>query len=291
VQDDGNRALIIGGGRGGSAMLEMLLEEKMVHVVGVVDTVADAPGMELARASGIPAFTSLEKALKACEPCVVFNLTRDLNINSELARLGHTGGVVGGIEALMMWRMVTRMQQLQRDLYHQAHHDPLTGAFNRRYMMNQLRHGIVEAGRYGIPYSVVLIDLDNFKRVNDSYGHAAGDAVLKGVVSRLEECLRAADILGRWGGEEFLILLPHATGSQAALAAHKWLRHVSASPMDLGSEQSIAITFSAGVAAFDKAWLDEDVEKAIDTLLECVDNRLYRAKEAGRNRVVGADID
>jgi len=107
--ENGNRVLIVGGGRGGSAMLEMLLEEKMIQVAGVVDTVADAPGMELARAQGIPTFTDLHEARNVCEPCMVFNLTGSTDIEKELIRKNHTGGIMGGVEALLMWRMVTRM--------------------------------------------------------------------------------------------------------------------------------------------------------------------------------------
>ncbi len=290
MKNDNNRALIIGGGCGGCAMLEMLLEEKMIRVVGVVDIVADSPGMELARASGIPTFTDLDEALKDCEPCMVFNLTGDMKVNEKLTKKNHMGGIIGGVEALMMWRMVTRMQEMQNELFHLAHHDPLTGIYNRRYMLDHLKHGLEEALRYDMPYSAVLIDLDLFKSVNDTHGHAAGDAVLKGVVSAVQECLRQSDMLGRWGGEEFLVLLPHIDGAHAAMAAHKWLNHVSASTIDLGNGQSKAITFSAGVAAFDKSWMEKGVEKAMDAFLECIDNRLYRAKEAGRNRVIGSDL-
>ncbi|MDQ7010188.1 MAG: GGDEF domain-containing protein [Mariprofundaceae bacterium] len=285
MRGNGNRALIIGGGRGGSAMLEMLLEEKMIQVAGVVDIVAGAPGMELARAQGVPTFTDLNEALKACEPCMVFNLTGSANVEKELARKKHVGGIMGGVEALMMWRMVTRMQEMRNELYHQAHHDPLTGVYNRRYMLDRLRQGLAEAVRYDMPLSLVLIDLDHFKDINDNFGHAAGDAVLKGVVCVLQQCLRQADILARWGGEEFLVLLPQTDRTQAAMAARKWLEHVSAAPMDLGDGQSGIVTFSAGVAAFNSAWADEGMDRAVDAFLECVDQRLYRAKEAGRNRV------
>lgn len=267
----------------------MLREEKTLHVAGVVDPVADAPGMELARTLDIPVFTDMDEALRACGPCMVFNLTGDIRVSEELAGKTHVGGVLGGVEALLMWRMVTRLQEMQNELRYQAYHDSLTGAYNRRYMLERLEHGIAEASRYDMPYSIVLIDLDHFKDINDTFGHAAGDAVLKDVVSAVQERLRQADVLGRWGGEEFLVLLPHIDDAHAVLAAHKWLKHVSASPMDLGKDQSRTITFSAGVVAFDKAWMENGPGEALDRFLECVDNRLYRAKEAGRSRVVGAD--
>lgn len=271
-------------------MLEMLLEEQMVHVVGVIDTVAGAPGVELARASGVPTFTTLNDALEACGTCMAFNLTGDMKVAEELAKRNHVGGIIGGVEALMMWRMVTRLQKMQNELYYLAHHDPLTGVYNRRYILDHLEQDIAAAVRYGTPYSAVLIDLDHFKCINDIHGHAAGDAALKGVVGVVQKSLRQTDIMGRWGGEEFLVLLPHINGAHAELAANKWLKQVSSSPIDLSNGQSKTITFSAGVAAFNKSWMENGAEKALNTFLECMDNRLYQAKEAGRNRVIGADM-
>ncbi len=111
-----------------------------------------------------------------------------------------------------------------------SRHDPLTGAYNRRYVLDHLQQGLNEAARYDKPYAVAMLDLDHFKAVNDSLGHAAGDAVLQGLVQRLQECLRHADILGRWGGEEFLVLLPNMDLEHATLAVKKWLKHVSGTP-------------------------------------------------------------
>lgn len=290
MNDGSNRALIIGGGSGGCAMMEMLWEEKLIQVAGIVDAMADAPGMELARARGVPTFLSIDEALKACEPCMVFNLTGDMQLDRELAEKGHIGGIIGGVEALMMWRMVTRLQEMQNTLFYQAHHDPLTGAYNRRYMIDHLEQGISEADRYDLPYSIVMMDLDHFKQINDTYGHAAGDAVLNGVVSSVGQRLRQADILGRWGGEEFLVLLPHADETQALSAAGKWLKHISAKPMDMGNGESRTVTFSAGVAVFDKKWMKRGKSKAVDAFLERADKSLYQAKMTGRNRVVGSQI-
>lgn len=272
-------------------MLEMFLEEKMVHITGVVDTQPDAPAMELARASGIPVFTDLDAALATCEPCLVFNLTGKDDINHVLINKGHIGGIVGGVEALMMWKMVTKLQEMQKALYYQAHHDPLTGAYNRRYVLDHLQQGLNESVRYDKPYAVAMLDLDYFKAVNDSLGHAAGDAVLKGLVERLQECLRNADILGRWGGEEFLILLPNMDLGHALMAAKKWLAHVSRSPIQLDDRHSKTITFSAGVAAFDRSWMQYGMERAMDRLLQCADRHLYHAKETGRNKVVDSIPD
>lgn len=286
---ESNRILIVGGGRGGSAMLELMLDEEMVSVVGIVDVLPDAPGMDLARSRGIPAFTRLEQALAVCEPCMVFNLTGNVKVEEELHMLGHAGGIVGGVEALMMWRVVTRMKEMQRELFHQAQHDQLTGIYNRRSILEHLRRGVHETERYGIDYSAVMIDIDHFKHINDAYGHAAGDKALTGLVLRLQSCLRNTDIFGRWGGEEFMVLLPHIDGPRATVAARKWLRCVATEPMDLGKGKAQIVTFSAGVASMDKAWMKKGTDAAVDAFLECLDKRLYRAKESGRNRVMGLD--
>jgi len=286
---ESNRILIIGGGRGGSAMLELMLDEEMVSVAGIVDVLPDAPGMNLARSRGIPTFTRLEHALAVCGPCIIFNLTGDVKVENKLQMLGHSGGIVGGVEALMMWRVVTRLKEMQRELFHQAQYDQLTGIYNRRSILDHLRRGVHESERYGIAYSAVMIDIDHFKRINDAYGHAAGDKALTGLVSRVQSCLRNTDIFGRWGGEEFLILLPHIDGPQAAVAARKWLRCVATEPMDLGKGKAQIVTFSAGVASMDKAWLKKGTDAAIDAFLECLDKQMYKAKESGRNRVVGPE--
>jgi len=291
IKEHGNRVLIIGGGPGGRAMLEMFLEEKMVQVTGIVDTREDAPAMDLARTSGIPVFTDLDAALAACEPCLVFNLTGNDEVHQVLIGKGHIGGIVGGVEALMMWNMITKLQEMQKALYYQAHHDPLTGAYNRRYVLDHLQQGLNEAGRYNKPYAVAMLDLDHFKAVNDSLGHAAGDAVLTGTVNRLQECLRNADILGRWGGEEFLILLPNMDLRHASMAAQKWLKHVSGSPIRLDEKHSKVITLSAGVAAFEQSWMQYGTDRAMDRLVQCADRHLYHAKKTGRNKVIDSIPD
>jgi len=286
-----NRILIVGAGRGGSAMLELMLDEEMIQVAGIMDISPDANGLKLARQHGIPTFTSLKAALDACEPCIVFDLTHSIAIEEDLKRHGHTRGIVGGVEALMMWRMVMRMREMKEEFFYQARHDQLTGIPNRRCMLEHLRHGIQENARYKTDYSAVLIDIDHFKHINDTYGHVSGDKALVSLVVRLQAGIRSADIFGRWGGEEFLVLLPHTDELMAAQAARNWLSYISSEPMDLGNGKFQTVTFSAGVASFERAWLKNGIDIAVDTFLGKLDDQLYRAKASGRNRVMGSRTD
>lgn len=152
--------------------------------------------------------------------------------------------------------------------------DGLTGCNNRSRIEALARQEVARLGRYGTPLSVILIDLDNFKGVNDRHGHLAGDAVLKGFVARCQACIRSTDHLGRWGGEEFLILMP-GTGLPAAAAMAERIRAaIEAEPL-FGN---ISLTISAGFAAC----------RPSDDWADCLgraDLALYRAKSDGRNRV------
>jgi len=288
LKEDPRRALILGGGRSGSAVFDMLHNEALVDVVGLVDKRPDAPAMHLAKQHGIPTYGDIEEAVRKSAPCVVFNLTGNEMVEDVAAEILGPGGVIGGLQAKLILKMVNRLLDAKEKLLFEATHDPLTGAYNRRHILAAMHEGISQSRRYDFPYSVVLIDLDHFKLVNDTYGHPAGDAVLKTVVNTLQENIRDTDILGRWGGEEFLVLLPHMPEVQAITAAEKWLKKVASTPIHLPDDTLIHISFSAGVAEF----LREDnsaasTEPDIDRLLHVVDEHLYQAKEAGRNRVAG----
>ncbi len=282
-----NRALILGGGQEGSAILEMLQNEELVEVIGVADRHPDAPAMLLAKENGIPTYHDIEKAIKSCTPCIAFNLTGNEMVEDVAAGILGVGGVIGGLEAKLILKMVNRLKDAKEKLLFEATHDPLTGAYNRRHMLSAMNEGIAQSRRYGFPYSVVLIDLDHFKSVNDTHGHPAGDAVLKSIVNTLQSSIRDADVLGRWGGEEFLVLLPHTPGAQATIAAKKWLANVVAGSVTLPDGSRIPVSFSAGVAEFSPGAANASVETEAENLLHLADRYLYQAKEAGRNCIAG----
>lgn len=159
-----------------------------------------------------------------------------------------------------------------------AEHDMLTGLLSRRATEMQLRALASEARAGGSGLGVLFLDIDHFKSINDRFGHATGDACLVAVAQRLQAELRDGDQLGRWGGEEFVALLPGANLDNAHHTSQRILRGVSADPVQVASG-SVSITVSIGIAVLDP--LHDDIE----TLLHRADTALYRAKANGRNRV------
>lgn len=173
---------------------------------------------------------------------------------------------------------ISQRKELEAELFHQASIDALTGISNRRYFMIQAESELRRARRFGRPMSVMMIDLDHFKPINDRLGHATGDAVLAGVVKLALESLRQSDIMGRLGGEEFAVIMPE-TGLAAAVDAANRLRlHIAEKPV-IALNTAVTCTTSVGVAE-----LKSD-DGSIDDLLHRADEALYRAKEGGRNRV------
>ncbi len=162
---------------------------------------------------------------------------------------------------------------------HLAITDELTQVYNRRYALQLAEREIERARRYRRPLAMILADIDHFKLVNDTCGHLVGDEVLHDLAQRCRRQLRDFDILGRYGGEEFLVVLPEAD-AEAALGVAERLRQAVASPPFNGGEYSIQITLSLGVVAFDRNHPD------LNQWLTRVDAALYRAKESGRNRAV-----
>jgi len=172
-------------------------------------------------------------------------------------------------------RDVTAQKQVEEQLHRLSTTDSLTGAYNRRMFVDLLEKELQRARRYGTVFSLIMFDIDHFKSVNDRYGHDAGDRVLVEVVEVGRQTIRSTDILSRWGGEEFMVLLPQ-TDEEEALAMGERLRKAIAHHNFADVE---VLTVSVGVTSLRQ--LD-----TIDVLLKRVDEALYAAKEAGRNRVV-----
>lgn len=167
-----------------------------------------------------------------------------------------------------------------RDLQHyQATHDTLTGVATRRAAMDFLTRELARAARENKPVGVVVADLDHFKHINDTYGHMAGDIVLQEAAKRMAESTRVYDCVGRFGGEEFLIIFPASNEELAMRQAERIRKAIEATPVET-REGGIRVTASFGVAASNGAGRDEMAE-----LLRAADQALYRAKRKGRNRV------
>ena len=168
----------------------------------------------------------------------------------------------------------------QRELSYQATHDPLTGIWNRSAILDIVGREVHLAKRNRKPLSLALVDIDNFKLVNDTYGHAAGDTVLIEVVRRIQSALRHYDAVGRYGGEEFVVIMPGVNRRRAFKIAERLRIRVAENPYSV-MKKRIAVTLSVGIAA-------EARPGNMKSLLQSADEALYRAKESGRNRVESA---
>ena len=160
--------------------------------------------------------------------------------------------------------------------------DALTGLYNRWYVMEKIDSEMNRALRHGSPMSVLMLDLDDFKKVNDSFGHSVGDEVLKNVGQVLRDSCRVYDVPGRYGGEEFCIVLPETRVGNTKQVAERIRSRLAATELPVG-EKSIVVTASIGVAGMDSV-ADEGVVSAA-ALLDRADRALYAAKHHGRNRV------
>jgi diguanylate cyclase (GGDEF)-like protein len=162
--------------------------------------------------------------------------------------------------------------------------DPLTGLRNRRYVDEILNIEVLRARRYNTPLTVLMADLDHFKHVNDEHGHQAGDAVLRGVADVLRSSLRVTDVGGRYGGEEFIVLMAQNDVEGARRFAERWRTAIENTPFPIPGGGSVEVTLSIGVAGA----TGPDGE-AVD-LVAAADAALYAAKQCGRNRVCISEL-
>ncbi len=161
---------------------------------------------------------------------------------------------------------------LIRKLDVMAHTDSLTGVLNRYRGVELFEHEIVRSQRYGVPFSVLFFDIDNFKRINDTFGHETGDKVLQKVADTVQKSLRRTDTLVRWGGEEFLILLPQTTLGNAVHLAQKLRSRIE----QRKSDTPVPVTASFGAVEWER-------DQSLDTLISQADTKMYEAKRSGRN--------
>lgn len=404
----GYPVLIIGAGRGGSALLEMFMEDSMATVVAMVDSNQDAPGLRMAREHGIPVYTDAIEAMQACQDysdLIVYNLSHDDAIAAAAERIFGDKRVASGPEVKLFWQMVTGLKQIKNELEtsqgqlqaiisnvmdgiitideagaiqgfnpaaeqifgyaqaevlgqnvkmlmpepdrgahdgylhryvseggskvlgvrgrevtavrkngeafpmelsasemwlggrryfigivrditerkqaeqkikHLAHYDYLTDLPNRALFLDILQHSIALARRNTLKVSVLFIDLDGFKQINDTLGHEAGDLLLKQVSARLKQAVRASDSVARVGGDEFIVVLDNiGSHENAAQVAAKILASL-AEPFDLmGSAGRVG--GSIGISLF-----PDDTSDPV-RLIKCADEAMYLAKQSGKN--------
>jgi diguanylate cyclase (GGDEF)-like protein/PAS domain S-box-containing protein len=396
------RILVIGAGRGGTAMLDLFLKDQQIIIAGIVDANPQAPALAIAKKHGIQNFTNLAEAIEASRPCIAFNLTGDNSVTSYAeAQLGNAN-VIGGFQALFLWNLLGRLKQSEEGLRiaatafesqdgmvitdadgvilrvnrafteitgytaeeavgqtpkllrsgrHDAvfytkmwesikrtgtwngeiwnrrkngeeyperlsitavkgsggevtHHvgtmhditaskaaeaeiknlgfyDTLTGLPNRRLLMDRLKQALASSLRSGRGAALLFIDLDDFKTINDSLGHAVGDLLLQQVAQRLTSCVREEDTVARLGGDEFVVMLEDLSkqtleaAEQTEAIGEKILTTLN-QPYQLGKHEYRG-TPSIGATLFN------DKQSGIEELLKQADIAMYQAKKAGRN--------
>jgi diguanylate cyclase (GGDEF)-like protein len=165
--------------------------------------------------------------------------------------------------------------------------DPLMGIYNRRYLERRLTSEVARASRYGMPLSVLLLDIDHFKRINDSYGHQVGDVVLAELAQLIVNTVRTTDIVTRYGGEEIMVVAPSTPLKTATNLGERLRKIIEHRPFDVPAKlhpklKTLHITVSVGVACFGQNAND------FQSLIQSTDEALYRAKKKGRNCVITA---
>lgn len=180
-------------------------------------------------------------------------------------------------ELIARVRAALRTKAVRDGLVERASRDGLTGLFNRRELDIRADEAIALTARHSRPLACLLVDIDHFKAINDAHGHAAGDAVLREAAQRIRNAVRISDIVGRYGGEEFVILLPETGGREGVAAANNVRERLAISPIET-DEATIAVRASIGVATWDSTM------RTRADLYAAADRALYEAKELGRDR-------
>ena len=191
-----------------------------------------------------------------------------LESKDEIGRLAHSFNA-----------MAEKLERGQATLENLSVHDGLTGLYNYREFRRRLKEEADRSRRYGRPFSLLLLDLDHFKVVNDTYGHQAGDEVLRALANLISEGVRPVDMAARYGGEEIALILPETPGGKALIVAERVRSLVANHPIKLSSGPTVNLTCSIGVAAFGEDGASDN------EIIGSADSALYAAKHAGRNRV------
>jgi two-component system cell cycle response regulator len=176
-------------------------------------------------------------------------------------------------------RLHEHLEENERRLIKVAQTDDLTQIWNRPAIMRRLDQELARSDRSKLPFALLMLDVDHFKAVNDSYGHLAGDAVLKEIAARIQNACRKYDIVGRYGGEEFLAILHNTSPEGVWSLAQRFRSCIAEQPI---SAEGISLTVTASVGA---VWHNPEFQSSVDLLVGLADKMLYQAKENGRNRV------
>ncbi len=223
-------------------------------------------------------------------PVLVLTAIDDPQVKTQMFELGAQDYITKPIEpAELVARVKThlKIRKLQEELIRQnqllkrlSTVDDLTGLYNRRHLLRLYEQAVANALRYRYDLSVAMIDIDHFKAINDTHGHSTGDRVLQELAGLLRQSVRKGDVAGRYGGEEFLVVLPHTPRAGAVAFAERFRQAVEACEVRVASGVAVRVTVSVGVASVPETPVTEPWD-----LLRFADVALYEAKRAGRNRV------
>ncbi|MCC6501636.1 MAG: GGDEF domain-containing protein [Deltaproteobacteria bacterium] len=262
---------IIGGGNGGMAVLDIFKDEPDIEVAGIADINLNAKAMKFAQSSGIPV-TDDYRLLAQDDLQIIINVTGSEELDGEIQRIKRPETeLIGG-------RCIWIFRKLLEELKRQAGTDGLTGAYNRVKFNEIIKLEMGRARRYQRPLSISIFDIDDFKRVNDTFGHNAGDSVLISISDIVRKHIRETSYLFRWGGEEFVLLLPEADLEGALTQAERIRQEIA----ELVFAQADSVTASFGLAQYRE-------NDTADSFLKRADEAMYKAKSGGKNRVVADD--
>ena len=210
----------------------------------------------------------------------------DLGVSDYLFKPIDRNELLARVRTQVRWRRYhRRLRTMLERSVSMAYTDALTGAFNRRYLNAHLDRRLMEIADDGKPVSIMMFDIDNFKAVNDTYGHAVGDDVLTSLAERVMDNVRPFDLLARYGGEEFVLIMPGTAPEHALMVADRLREIVCSVPFQVDSgTRALTVAISAGVVT------TLDPNETANTLIQQADEALYKAKRAGRNRVVVAEL-
>jgi len=270
------RILVIGAGRGGTAMLELFLDDPLIKIDDIVDANPQAPALTIAKKHGIRDFTNLAEAIEASRPCLAFNLADDESVTAFAeSRLGKEN-IIGGFQARFLWNLLTRLKHTNEQITQLAHHDNLTALPNRILFYDRLNQEIKKARRNKDSIAVFFLDLDGFKIINDTLGHDVGDALLRETAKRIVACVRDSDTVARIGGDEFTVILPNVKTRNNINPVAERIVEAIATPFMLNGK-NCHVTASIGIALYPSNG------GMAEQLVKIVDAAMYLAKNSGKN--------
>lgn len=270
-------------------MLDLFLKDPQLSIVGIMDLNPNAPAMAIAAKNGIPTFTNLHEAIEACPHCLVLNLTTDESVTTEAETKLGVKRVIGGFQARFLWKVITRLKKTIDQVVYLAQHDTLTKLPNRNLFYDRLEQAIARACRFKGLVGILYLDLDGFKRINDTFGHDTGDALLREAAKRIKACIRDSDTVARMGGDEFTVIICDCKTPESICNVASKIISAFESPFIL-NENECQVGVSIGISFYPvNGKIPDQLIRIVDTitsdqLVKIADAAMYVAKkQPGKN--------